>query len=397
MLGNLLDRSQRRVCGIMSGTSLDGIDVVVAQISGSGQNLSYEIQAFGCVKYPDELVRLLIKNSSPESSSVRELSQLNSRLAAAYAAAVRQVCSDATIDVDSLDVIGCHGQTVYHVPDASDVAGISTTSTLQLGDSSVLANLLGVPVVGNFRSADMALGGQGAPLVPYLDFVAFADETENRILLNLGGIANFTLLQADCSFDEVIAFDTGPANMVMDTLAEQYLSKSYDAFGAVAASGQVCIPVLRTMMDDPYFAIEPPKSTGREYFDVAYVNRFRAELAKHQADDAPSGLATAAALTVESIRDACIRFVFPHIQIDRIIASGGGVRNEHLMDLLRKRLDPVRVEPVSVLGVDPDAKEALCFAVLAHEFLDGVPTNLPSVTGASGMTLLGQLAVPLGT
>ncbi len=225
----------RLVAGLMSGTSLDGIDAVVARLTGSGRTLEVEQRAFVSVPYPEALRGLLLRNAAPETSSVYDLSQLNVRLAYAYAEAVRQALAEAGLPPGALDLVGSHGQTMHHIPTPTDCAGYPTTSTLQLGDPSVLANLLGVPVVGDFRVADMALGGQGAPLVPYFDYVYFADPDETRGLLNLGGIANLTVLPRNAGPDAVYAFDTGPANMVVDTLTRRFFNQPYDADGARAA------------------------------------------------------------------------------------------------------------------------------------------------------------------
>lgn len=388
----LAAKDTRLVAGLMSGTSLDGVDAVVARLAGSGRGLRIEPLAFVSAPYPDDLRALLLRNSTPETSSVYDLSQLNVRLAHVYAAAVREAMAEAGQPLDALDLVGSHGQTVHHVPEAADCAGVATTSTLQIGDPSVLANLLGVPVVGDFRVADMALGGQGAPLVPYFDYVSFADPDETRGLLNLGGIANLTVLPRGGAPNTVYAFDTGPANMIIDLLARRLFDHPYDADGALAASGRLDHALLDHLLTDPYFEQPPPKSTGRERFGHAFADRIILRGSTLSPTDL---LATATMLTAASIHNAYTRFIEDNHPLDVLIASGGGRHNRFLMAALAERFAPIPVRPIDDYGVDPDAKEALCFAVLAHETLNGVPTNLPSVTGASRATVLGKICLPL--
>lgn len=389
---SLFEPRRRRVAGLMTGTSLDGVDVVIADLAGSGPALHAEVLAFQSRPYPEALRALLLANSAPATSSVRDLSQLNVRLAHIYAEAVRGAAEEAGMTVADLDLVGSHGQTVHHVPVAADCAGQPTTSTLQIGDPSVLANLLGVPVVGDFRVADMALGGQGAPLVPYFDYVTFTDSEETRGLLNLGGIANITVLPAGASPDAVFAFDTGPSNLLIDALAQRDFGQPYDAGGAIARRGEVLADLLDRLLADPYLAEAPPKSTGREYYGQAYVDQI---LAWSAAADPADRLATVTAFTAHSIHDAYQRFIAPKHRLDTLIASGGGKHNAALMGHLQRLFAPVPVRTADAYGVDSDAKEALCFAVLAHEYVNGVPTNLPSVTGASRPALLGKLCLPL--
>ncbi|MFB3133127.1 MAG: anhydro-N-acetylmuramic acid kinase, partial [Rhodothermales bacterium] len=302
----LLTKDTRLVAGLMSGTSLDGIDGVVARLAGSGRGLRIELLAFVSVPYSQSLRALLLRNSTPETSSVYDLSQLNVRLAHVYAGVVRQAVAEAGLPFDALDLVGSHGQTVHHVPEAAACAGQAVTSTLQIGDPSVLANLLGVPVVGDFRVADMALGGQGAPLVPYFDHVYFADPDETRGLLNLGGIANLTVLPRDGSSDAVYAFDTGPANIVVDALARRFFGQPYDADGALAASGRIDYALLDDLLKDPFFEQPPPKSTGRERFGAAFVEQV---LRQGSALSPTDLLATATMLTAASVHDAYVHFI----------------------------------------------------------------------------------------
>lgn len=389
----LLQQQKRHVAGLMTGTSLDGVDVVLATLDGTGTSLSITLQAFASTPYPPALRSLLLANSEAATSSVTTLSQLNVRLAHLYAEALEQTLAQIGATFDDLDLIGSHGQTVHHIPALTPCADQHIRSTLQIGDPSTLANLTGVPVVGDFRMADMALGGQGAPLVPYFDYVYFTDAQETRGLLNLGGIANLTVLPKDARSVDVFAFDTGPSNMVVDALVQRFFSQPYDANGDTARQGAVNEHLLATMLEEVYLHQPPPKSTGREAYGTAYVDTLIAQGTTHQCS--PHDLvATATAFTAASIHEAYQQFVASEHPLDVLIASGGGIHNAYLMDELRTRFSPIPVHTTADYGLNADAKEALCFAVLAHEYVNGTPSNMPSVTGAARPTLLGKLCLP---
>lgn len=388
MLRRLLGRPERVVAGIMSGTSLDGIDVAIARLRGSGRALEVEPLAFAHSPYEPDLREALLRNAEAETSDVRSLALLDALLGRLFAEAVERAAGAAGLDLDEIDLVGSHGHTVQHLPEPEDFAGHLTASTLQIGDPAVIAARLGVPTVGGFRTADVALGGQGAPLVPYFDYALFASDEEERALLNLGGIANVTLLPKGGSSEAVRAFDTGPANMVLDALARRLLGRPFDEGGRLAAAGKPDEALLAELLADSYFRRPPPKSTGREHFGEAYAEALLAR-GPERAEDL---LATAAELTARSVAEALRRFAAPPPEV--LIVSGGGVHNLTLMRRLAALLAPAEVRPSSAYGLAPDAKEALCFAVLAHEFVNGVPTSLPSVTGASRPARLGTLCLP---
>lgn len=396
MLSTAAFGARRRVAGVMSGTSVDGIDVAIATIDGSGATLRFRKLFHFAEPYTPELRDLILRNSTAETSSVVELSQLNVRLAHAYAGAVRRALGES--GDKTLDLVGLHGQTVQHVPDPTDCAGVATRSTLQIGDGSTVANVLGVPTVGDFRMADMALGGQGAPLVPYFDAVVLGDDKEDRIALNLGGIANITVLPAGAGTElsRVRAFDTGPANMVTDALASRLLGKPFDADGRVAAAGRVNEAVVEELLEHAWFRRPPPKSTGREMFGAVFVDELLAALRRSDTMEPADALATSVEFAVRTIKLGYDRFAAggpgKQLAARRLIASGGGTKNGHLMRRLATAFAPVRVEKIEAHGIPSAAKEALCFAVLAHEFVNGVPTGIPSVTGSSAATLLGKLS-----
>jgi anhydro-N-acetylmuramic acid kinase len=315
------------------------------------------------------------------------------RLAALYADAVDRVLDEAGRDRAALDLVGSHGQTVQHLPEPADCAGEDVRATLQIGNPSTLATRLGVPVVGDFRAADVALGGQGAPLVPYFDYVTLTAPDEHRGLLNLGGIANLTVLPAGGAPGDVRAFDTGPANMVIDALADRLFDAPFDRDGRHAAAGTPDYDLVADLLDGDYFRTAPPKSTGREAFGADYVDRLLGA-AQSRGLDAADAMATATMLTAASVYQAYAQYIREEQSIDVVIVSGGGVHNDTLMRMLTDAFAPIPVRPAAEYGVDADAKEALCFAVLAHETVNGVPTSLPSVTGASASTLLGSISVP---
>jgi anhydro-N-acetylmuramic acid kinase len=386
-------QSPRTVVGLMSGTSLDGVDAALVELEGSGPDLTMEPEAFVHVPYPGALRNLIRQSTDPDSSSVQVLTRLDARLAETYAEAVDRVLAEANTDRNALDLVGSHGQTVCHLPEPADCAGARVRATLQLGNPSTLATRLNVPVVGDFRPADMALGGQGAPLVPYFDYVTFTDADEHRGLLNLGGIANLTVLPAGGTPDDVQAFDTGPANMVIDALADRLFDALMDWDGRHADTGTPDHDLLADLLEGPFFRREPPKSTGRDDFGADYVDRLL-NAAQSRGLSSEDTMATATLLTAASVYQAYAQYVRPDQSIDVLIVSGGGVHNDTLLRMLRDAFAPISVRIASEYGVDGDAKEALCFAVLAHETVNGVPTSLPSVTGAERAAILGSLSVP---
>lgn len=388
-LRRLLDRPERIVVGLMSGTSLDGVDAAVVRVSGSGRGLSVATLGFATHGYDPSLRDVLRANVEDATSGVRDIALLHVALAHRFADAADDALGRAGLKHEDIDLVGSHGQTVQHIPEPTDCAGATVRATLQIGDPATLALRLGAPVVADFRSADVARGGQGAPLVPYLDDALFASDEETRGLLNLGGIANLTLLPRGGSPGDAIAFDTGPANMVIDELARRLLGLPYDDSGAGAAAGRPDEALVERLLADPFFAEPPPRSSGRERFGAAFVDRIMAE-----GPPAPEDLlATATALTVRSVADAYRRFLAKDHPMDRLIVSGGGARNASLMSGLAAAFAPAPVETTAAHGLDPDAKEAVLFAVLAHEWANGVATGLPAVTGASAPALLGSLTL----
>ncbi len=379
------------VAGVMSGTSADGVDVAVVRISPGRLRPRLKLLAHQGFAYPAPLRRAVLAAMNAASISTAELARLNWRLGLEYAQAV-----SATLDRRKLkiDLVGCHGQTLYHQPRAAAYAGRQFTCTWQAGEAQAIASRVGVPVVSNFRPTDMLAGGQGAPLVPLLDYVLFAETRRGRVLQNIGGIANLTAIPAGAAANGVIAFDTGPGNMVMDALARQLFGKQFDRGGHFAAAGAVLAPVLKQELQNPYYRLKPPRTAGREQFGREYADAFLAACRRHskRPEDA---LATATALTAETIvagyRRHVARLMRGH-PVDFIV-SGGGARNATLMAMLARRLEPLgcALAASEDFGLPAEAKEAAAFALLAWQTWHRLPGNVPAATGAKRPAILGQV------
>jgi anhydro-N-acetylmuramic acid kinase len=378
------------VAGIMSGTSADGIDVAVVRIAAGTARPKLTLQAHEGFAFPASLRRAVLAAMNAASTSTAELARLNWRLGLAYAEAASVTVKRHDI---KLDLIGCHGQTLYHQPRAASYAGRRFACTWQVGEAAAIAAALGVPVVSNFRPADMLAGGQGAPLVPLLDYVLFADARRGRVLQNIGGIANLTAIPAGAAADGVIAFDSGPGNMVIDALAQELFSKPFDRNGAFAAEGAIIAPVLAAALRNPYFHRKPPRTAGREQFGREYAAKFLADCRRYN-EKSEDAMATATALTAETIARSYKRFVRPRMKsgVDYIV-SGGGARNHTLMAMLTQRLEPLGCELAASeeFGLPVEAKEAAAFALLAWQTWHHLPGNIPAATGASRPAILGQV------
>ena len=380
------------VAGIMSGTSADGIDVAVVRIAPDNLRPTLTLIAHEGFAFPASLRRAVLAAMNAPSISTAELARLNWRLGIAYAEAVRETVKSHNVKVD---LVGCHGQTLFHQPLPLKYAGRSFACTWQAGEAQVIAAEIGVPVVSNFRPSDMLAGGQGAPLVPLLDYVLFAHSKRGRVLQNIGGIANLTAIPAGAGSDQLIAFDTGPGNMVIDALAQQLFKKPLDRNGAIAADGQILGPVLARALRNPYFALKPPRTAGREQFGREYAAKLLrdCQLSSTRPEDA---LATATALTAETIVQSYKQFCKPEMKngngVDYIV-SGGGARNRTLMAMLAQKLEPLGCDLAASehFGLPAEAKEAAAFALLAWQTWHHRPGNVPAATGASRPVILGQV------
>ncbi|HKF03145.1 MAG TPA: anhydro-N-acetylmuramic acid kinase [Candidatus Sulfotelmatobacter sp.] len=407
------------VAGVMSGTSADGIDVALVRIAGGshaalstasgsrGRGRPRHIPSLighASFSYPPKVRAAVLSAMNATQASVAELSRLNSLLGHLYAEAV--VATQSRFRVKA-DLIGCHGQTIYHQGELQAFLGRKITTTWQIGEGAIIAARVGVPVVSDFRPADMAAGGKGAPLVPYLDYLWFRDPKIGRIVQNIGGIANLTAIAAGGTADAVLAFDTGPGNMVIDAVTHELFGKSFDRGGNIAASGRVIEPVVRRILPGPFFRAKPPKTAGREEFGREFVREFLRACGRARKQDI---VATATALTAWSIGDAIERFVIrkiltsPKIAAKRgthqqhafheIILSGGGAKNRTLVQMIAERLTPlgIRVRFSDEFGLRSEAKEAVAFAMLAYETWHRRASNVPSATGAKRAAVLGKIS-----
>jgi anhydro-N-acetylmuramic acid kinase len=390
------------VAGVMSGTSADGVDVAVCRISPAlDKDGMPRVKLIGHVgvAYPKAVRAAVLGAMDADAISVAELARLNWLLGEVYADAVEKAQSSLGVKIG---LVGCHGQTVYHQGTPEKYLGKALRATWQMGEASVVAERLRVPVISDFRPADVAAGGQGAPLVPMLDYCMFRSSKVSRVLLNLGGIGNLTGIPAGAGVDGVMAFDTGPGNMVIDACMRRLYEREFDKGGAVARTGEVLQDVVEKVLREGYFSALPPKSCGREQFGEAFVSRFIAMCRKAggRVDRDEDVVATATALTAASIVDAYRRFVWGHVgqaaplSPVEFVVAGGGAKNDVLMGMLRDGLEPlkVKVRMMEELGVPAQAKEAVAFALMAWLSWNGLPGNVPSATGARRAVVLGKIS-----
>lgn len=382
----LFRMKEKVVVGLISGTSMDGIDAALLKIRGKGGDTKLELLEFVCVPYTTEIVTRL--GRLQQECTPGDISELNFLVGEAFAGAALAVIEKAGLAPNEVDLIGSHGQTVSHIPPS---AGGGVPSTLQLGEPDVIAERTGITTVGDFRTRDVAAGGEGAPLVPYADYILFMKPGETRIAQNIGGIANATVITE--SIDDVMAFDTGPGNMLMDrimTLASGGKER-FDRDGKEASKGKVNKALLKELLSDPYFAKSPPKSTGEELFGSAMAERLY-NMVTDGRITLGDLMATVLILTVESICLSYERFIFPQHKVSEVILGGGGCRNAFLVEKLRERLGGLKLTTTDDYGIPADAKEAVAFAILANECISGNAGNLSGVTGARRRVPLGKIS-----
>lgn len=386
------------VAGIMSGTSADGINVALVKVvwtratrprASSFANLSFNFIAHAEYPYPKKVRRAVLDAMNATQTSVAQLAKLNFLLAELYADAVLATQRRFRKKVD---LIGCHGQTLYHQGEPATFLGRKLSATWQTGEGAVIAARVGAPVVSDFRPADMAAGGKGAPLVPFLDYLLYRSQHIGRILQNIGGIANLTAIPAGASAQEVMAFDTGPGNMVIDAVTDHLFGKPYDRDGGIAASGAVLEHVVADVLRAPFFLRKPPKTAGREEFGREFVRRFLKRCGRAQMQDI---VATATAVTARSIGDALRRFVVRRkTGFSEYVVSGGGANNPTLLGMLANELRPtgMKIRSSGEFGLPSEAKEAAAFALMAFETWNRRASNVPSATGARRPAILGKIS-----
>ena len=384
------------VAGVMSGTSADGINVALVRLQGRGFRTRLHVLGHRQYPYSAAVRRAVLAAMNARRARVADLSRLNFLLGELYADAVRK--TQRFLRVKRVDLVGSHGQTIYHQGGAAPFLGRNIAATWQTGEGAILAARLGTPVVSDFRPADLAAGGQGAPLVPFLDYLVFRHPRHGRIVQNLGGIANLTAIPAGARPQQVVAFDTGPGNMVLDAVMERLYGKSYDRDGRIAARGKILERVLAAVLRQPFFHRPPPKSAGREQFGREFVADFLRRCGRARKEDV---VATATALTACSISEALCRFVLAtgtkqRRAFSEFIVSGGGAKNRTLIHMLERATSVLglRLRHPEEFHIPSEAKEAIAFALLASETWQRQPSNLPAATGASRPVVLGKVSYP---
>ncbi|MCS7309820.1 MAG: anhydro-N-acetylmuramic acid kinase [Armatimonadota bacterium] len=385
-------KSHSLVIGLISGTSMDGIDAALVRLHEVGESLQVETLDFHTTPYPTDVRAELLRTVRGETG-VAELCHLNFLLGELFAEAALQIMQRAGVTSEQLLCIASHGQTVWHQPEPVEWQGRAIRSTLQIGEPAVIAVRTGVPVVADFRVTDVAAGGQGAPLVPYVDYLLFRHPAEGRILLNIGGIANLTAIPAGATPEMVIAFDTGPGNALVNIAMEIASGGKYryDPEGSFAQRHPVREEWLNELLQHPYFQQPPPKSTGRETFGEAMVRRL---MRRYKVANAELLVPTLTELTVRTVAEGIQRYVLPRMEATRLIVSGGGVHNRTMMQRLQQLLPSLQVESSDRYGIHPDAKEAVAFAILGYQRLQGRTNNLPSATGAQRAVVMGKVCLP---
>jgi len=424
----LLNKDKKCVIGLMSGTSVDGIDAAVVEITGHGLETAVDFLAFETFHFPPGVPQRILALCHPDTGRVDDICEMNFYIGHLFAEAVKHILQKSGMSANDIDLIGSHGQTIYHLPgntiadlrigqgekNAKGKASVQTASetifchrqkmsknpifkksTLQIGEPAVIAHETGIPTIADFRVADMAAGGQGAPLVSYPDYLLFRNSEKTVGLLNIGGIANLTVLPANGTFDAVSAADTGPGNMCIDAVVSEITegAEHYDKAGKRAAQGTPYQPLIGEWLKHPFFHQSPPKTTGREMFGHTYAMECLAACREQEFSD-DDCIATLTELTVQTIADYIAKFVAEQNPIDTLYVSGGGVHNQTIMRRLGELLSDTSVEPVDTSGISADAKEAIAFAILANETLHGNAGNLPSATGASVRKVLGKFVLP---
>lgn len=378
-------KKMRLVIGLMSGTSVDGMDAALVEISGSFTSTKVKLVKYICMPFDKEIKNRIFKAFDYKNTNVAELSDLNFKLGKLFAQAAIKVARNVGISINKIDLIASHGQTIYHNP---------PHSTLQIGEGAQIAYDTGCLTVSDFRCADTAAGGQAAPLVPYFDYIIFADKKLSRVLLNIGGISNITFIKKSSGIDKLTAFDTGPGNMIVDFLVKKFTNgkQGYDKNGRFAFRGKINYNLLSRLLNMKYIKAKPPKSTGRELFG----EEFAGELVKENKSVSLLNLiTTVSAFTAESI----IYNIKNNLKerVDELIVSGGGAKNKFFMEYLKNGMSEVKVYKSDDFGINGDAKEAIAFAVLGNETIMGHFNNVPSVTGAKKKVILGKISQGTGS
>jgi len=392
---HLMPKNSLLVLGLMSGTSADGIEAALVNISGAPPKLKSKLLGHASLPIPKPIRQNILEVAEGITLPAAEISQLNFRLGQLFADAAIATCKKLRVPLKSVDLIASHGQTIFHQGQPIPFLGAATSSTLQIGEPSVIAARTGITTIADFRPADMAAGGQGAPLVPFADYLLYRHEKIGRVSLNLGGIANITVIPAAAKPQDVFAFDTGPANMVIDALVSHFTKgrQRYDRGGRLAMQGRDIQGLLDELLQDPFIYQPPPKSTGREYYGQMYMKKLL-QLGRRYHAKPNDLIRVATTFTLTSVVVALKLFVLSKVRIKQLVVSGGGAQNTPMMQILANMLKNEAVEVLrsSKLGVPEQSKEAYAFALLAYETFHHRPSNLPSATGATRPAILGKIS-----
>jgi len=385
ILKGIVNKSPRKVIGILSGTSIDAVDVVLTEIYGSGIESEIRILEFDSFPIDKKIRNLILRCSSEKTGNTADICKLNFIVGRLFGNKINEFLKKNKISPNEIDLTGSHGQTIFHYPVKNNQYGYDSKSTMQIGDLSVIANITGVTTIGDFRTADISVNGDGAPLVPYLDYILSRKINCSSVFLNIGGISNITYIKRNCKLNEVIAFDTGPGNLLIDLISRKYFNKKFDKDGKIAGKGNINSNLLEKIVTKDKFVKKPsPKSTGREYYNEEFIE----SIVKKNSYDPYDLMATFNFFTAYAVNYNIKKF-----KTDKIFVSGGGSNNLTLMKNLRNLFEGTDLEILNLNGINSSNKEAVLFAVLANELISGNKTNIISVTGADKNVFLGKICI----
>jgi len=385
ILKGIVNKSRRKVIGILSGTSIDAVDVVLTEIYGSGIKSEIRILEFDSFPIDKKVRNLILRCSSEKTGNTADICKLNFIIGRLFGIKINEFLKKNKISPNEIDLTGSHGQTIFHYPVKNNQYGYDSKSTMQIGDLSVIANITGVTTIGDFRTADVSVNGDGAPLVPYLDYILSRKINCSSVFLNIGGISNITYIKKNCKLNEVIAFDTGPGNLLIDLISKKYFNKKFDKDGKIAGKGNIDSSLLEKIVTKDKFVKKPsPKSTGREYYNEEFIE----SIVKKNSYDPYDLMATFNFFTAYAVNYNIKKF-----KTDKIFVSGGGANNLTLMKNLRNLFEGTDLEILNLNGINSSNKEAVLFAVLANELISGNKTNIISVTGADKNVFLGKICI----
>ncbi|HQY20503.1 MAG TPA: anhydro-N-acetylmuramic acid kinase [Ignavibacteria bacterium] len=385
ILKGIVNKSRRKVIGILSGTSIDAVDVVLTEIYGSGIKSEIRILEFDSFPIDKKVRNLILRCSSEKTGNTADICKLNFIIGRLFGIKINEFLKKNKISPNEIDLTGSHGQTIFHYPVKNNQYGYDSKSTMQIGDLSVIANITGVTTIGDFRTADVSVNGDGAPLVPYLDYILSRKINCSSVFLNIGGISNITYIKKNCKLNEVIAFDTGPGNLLIDLISKKYFNKKFDKDGKIAGKGNINSNLLEKIVTKDKFVKKPsPKSTGREYYNEEFIE----SIVKKNSYDPYDLMATFNFFTAYAVNYNIKKF-----KTDKIFVSGGGSNNLTLMKNLRNLFEGTDLEILNLNGINSSNKEAVLFAVLANELISGNKTNIISVTGADKNVFLGKICI----